>query len=304
MRSHDPRFFPQLLMENFWLLGIYYFNIYYIKGSKASALIEMGVSAITDLVIKQLDFLNGRPDYLILTHPHADHLTGLDGLQKRFPDALVISGKGAEKFIAHPKAVEAMFKEDLYISNSLANLGVQPGRQPLNKPISILNNLEAERKFEVDLGGVILNILKIGGHSPGNVIVHIPDLNVLIVSDSLGFHYPGRGILPLYLTDFSDYVSTLSLMESLNPEMLCLAHQGTIPSPEVKGAFRTARESTFKILSRVRNERNLAELAGQIFTECYKDEFTVYSEGNIKSVAQLLVKRALEYEIDCGQITR
>lgn len=44
------------------------------------------------------------PNYLILSHPHSDHATGLPGLMDRFPNAEVLAGEGAREFVTHPKA--------------------------------------------------------------------------------------------------------------------------------------------------------------------------------------------------------
>jgi len=295
---------PISLADDIWQLGNYYFNLYLVKGSKASALVEMGVSAITDLVLDQLEFLNIHPDYLIITHPHADHVTGLEGLQARFPKAPIITGKGAKEFLGHPKAIESMFNEDIFISRSLSNLGIMPGRSPIQKPISLSNNLVVDRRLEVDLGGVTLKIFKVTGHSPGGIIVHIPEHEISIVSDCLGFHYPGRGFLPLYLTDYSDYVNTLEFISSLNPRMLCPAHQGVIAG-NARDSLNKAKYATFDLLSRVNNNHiDSTELADEIFRECYRDEFTIYSEDNIRTVAQLLVRRAIEFGINWGRVTR
>ena len=49
------------------------------------------------------------------------------------------------------------------------------------------------------------------------------------------------------------------------------------------------------MLSRVMNEEKKGDdLAEEIFREYYRDEFTLYSEENIRSVAQLLVRRGRE----------
>ena len=84
-------------------------------------------------------------------------------------------------------------------------------------------------------------------------------------------------------------------MESLKAHILGFGHQGPLMGSAAKNAFRESRQATFAMLSRVMNEDKKGdELAEEIFRECYRDEFTVYSEENIRSVGQLLVRRGRE----------
>lgn len=286
--------YPLRIAENVWMLGNYYFNVYFVKGSRSCALVEAGVSATVDIVLQQLQILNAYPDYLIITHPHADHVTGLEGLISEFPEALIIIGDGAIDFLNHPKAISAMYKEDMVINTSLNNLGIHSQRPPIKNPLLIPNHLIIESKSKIDLGEITLVISTVEGHCPGNVIVFIPELKILFLSDCMGFYYPGRGFLPLYLTSFEKYMLTLDMMESYEPQLLCLAHQGILA--DVHNAFRLCRKTSMNFLYRASDEsRNMKDLANEIFLECYKDEFTIYSEDNIRTVSELLVRRAREY---------
>ena len=112
--------FPRLLTDNLWVVGNYYFNLYLVKGEQAAALIEVGVSAVVDDVVRQLGDLKIRPSFMVVTHPHADHITGLPGLRERFPNDLVVAGEGAAEFLAHPKTAPALFIEDRHMSDFLA----------------------------------------------------------------------------------------------------------------------------------------------------------------------------------------
>ncbi|MDL1969339.1 MAG: MBL fold metallo-hydrolase [Deltaproteobacteria bacterium] len=287
--------FPALLSENLWVLGNYYFSLYLVQGNNASALIEVGISAITDTVINQLESLNVSPTYLVVTHPHADHLTGLDGLYKRFPDAMIVAGQGTQDFITHPKALKIMINEDRYMAKMLSALGIKPGRSPIEKFSFPDNHIVVKDNHEIDLGSIILRCVKVKGHSPGNIIVHIPETDALILSDSLGFHYPGRCFLPLFFTGFSEYMASMDYMKSLRPTILGLGHQGPITGANVESAFRNSRQAALNIYSRIIGEqKNSSEIADDLFTEFYKDEFTLYSEENIRNCTQLLVRRSME----------
>ena len=220
--------FPKLLADNLWLLGNYFFNLYLVRGRKASALIEAGISATVDTVITQLEELQITPDYLVLTHPHSDHFTGLPGLRERFPRAAIITGSGAREFVQHPKAAGMIIAEDRFMSQQLAARGIVPGRPPLQHVEFPLNHAVVEHEMVIDLGDLSLVCLQVKGHSPGNIVVHLPQMQVLILSDSLGFHFPGREFCPLFFTGYADYMETLDRLAVLKPKIIGPAHQGPL----------------------------------------------------------------------------
>jgi 2-aminobenzoylacetyl-CoA thioesterase len=288
--------FPRLLTEGLWVLGNYYFNLYLVKGEQASALIEVGVSAVADDVINQLDELQVRPTFLVVTHPHTDHITGLPALREKFPQALVVAAEGAPEFLAHPKAAEAIGPEDRHITNFLEAHGIKPGRQPVTEAPTLENCLIARDNDEMDLGGLSLCFLSVKGHAPGKIAVWIPQMKALILSDSIGFRFPGRGVMPLFLTGYSDYLATLDRLEALEPSIIGVAHQGPIMGrDEAEKAFREARQTAAELRDRIlSNQRDPDELVHDIFSMYYRDELTLYTEENIVNCARLLVKRAQE----------
>lgn len=291
----DEKRFPALLADNLWVLGNYYFNLYLIRGENASALIEVGISAVTDTVIRQLETLGITPDYLVVTHPHADHITGLPGLSERFPKAVPVFGNGAQKFATHPKALEGMIREDRYMAKMLAEKGIRPGRPSIENFRFPEDHITVDDGQEMDMGGFSIKFLEAKGHSPGNIVVHIPDKDALILSDSLGFHFPGRTFLPLFFTGFADYMETLERLTSLHPEIVGPAHQGPLIGADAANAFTEAREIALNLHSGIVGEqREKEEIAEELFRTSYKDEFTIYTEGNIRNCSRLLVRRAFE----------
>jgi glyoxylase-like metal-dependent hydrolase (beta-lactamase superfamily II) len=288
--------FPRLLTEGLWVLGNYYFNLYLVKGEQASALIEVGVSAIVDDVIKQLDALQVRPTFLVVTHPHADHITGLPALKEKFPQALVVAAEGAPEFLAHPKAGESIEPEDRHITNFLEAHGIRSGRPPVTEPPTLENCLIARDNDEMDLGGLTLRFLGVKGHAPGEIVVWIPQMKTLVLSDSIGFRFPGRGVMPLFFTGYSDYMATIDRLEALEPSIIGVAHQGPIVGrKEIKTSFREVRQTAEDLRDLIlSNQRDADDLVRDIFERYYRDELTMYTEENIINCARLLVKRAKE----------
>ncbi len=286
---------PIQLDDSVWLLGNYFFNLYLVKGARSSALIEMGVSGVVDAVIGQLDHLGVSPDYLVLTHPHSDHLTGLPGLRDRYPQARLVAGVGAREFALHPKALPGMIYEDRYTSLRLGQEGWAVGRPPLEQLVFPEDYRMVGDTTDLDLGGLTLRCSLVKGHSPGNIMVAVPEKAALFVSDSLGFHYPGRGFSPLFFTGFQAFRQTLDQIEALEPALLGPAHQGPLRGPEAPSAIRDARCEVDWVLDAVRRSRADDEgLARELYRKYYVDEFTLYSEKNILNCCRLLVRRAKE----------
>ncbi len=287
--------FPIKLDPAVILLGNYFFNLFLIIGEKYTALFEVGVSAIVDTVIHQMDTLLISPDYIIPSHPHSDHMTGLPGLIKRYPKAEVVVASGAKEFITHPKAALLLLKEDAFMSKSLSRFNIRPGRPSLDHVPDLSFSFAVDKKRSIDLGGIILDLIKAEGHSPGNLMGMIHDKKILFCSDSLGFHFPGRRFLPLFFTGAAAYLSTLELMQGFNPRILCPAHQGPLKGLDAAEGIRTSIKITTALIKKIQQAGSADNnLAKDIFEENYKDEFSLYTPENIQNCADLLIKRAKE----------
>ena len=231
----------------------------------------------------------------MLTHPHSDHFTGLEGLRERFPQAVVITGTGAREFVQHPKAAGMILAEDRFMSRALAARGIVPGRAPLRRIEFPQDPITVDEKLVIDLGGLDLECRKVNGHAPGNIVVHLPQLQTLILSDSLGFHFPGRGFCPLFFTGYADYMDTLDRLAFLQPKIIGPAHQGPLFDRQAGQALAQARQDARSLHKRIVNAQARGkDIRDKLFEEYYKDEFRLYSPANIESCVQLLVRRALE----------
>lgn len=286
--------FPMPLSREATLIGNYYFNLFLVRGSRKSALFETGISAVTDTVIRQLEGLEIEPDYLVPSHPHSDHITGLPGLAARYPDAEIVTAAGAPEFVAHPKAGPALLREDRFMSQALDKLGIQPGRPPLAVIPDLTGARTVSDRTTLDLGDLNLDLIPAKGHSPGNLMGQVGD--ILFCADNLGFHYPGRGFWPLFFTGAKDYLATLARIFQAEPAILCPAHQCPLKGQAARDAIQVSLETTHALLRRVaETELSDKALMAQLFDESYRDEFTLYTPENINNCNYLLIKRARQF---------
>lgn len=292
--------FPQQLSGRIRVLGNGPFPVYLVRGDRFSALIEAGISATADEIVRQLDRLGLTPDFIVITHPHGDHLTGLGFLRERYPGIRVLTGEGAAAFLSHPRTTESIVAEDRHMAAYLAARGYPVGCTSVEKVPDLEDALICKDGEELDLGGVTLRFLKVRGHSPGNLTVFVPEEKTLLASDCLGFHYSGGGFFPVFFTGYREYMATLDRLESLRPEILGLGHHGFMRGAQVGEAFVLARRSAAGLRERLKNDpRDGETVVAEIFTEFYRDELALYSRKNIINCCRLLLRRSLEEEKGC-----
>jgi glyoxylase-like metal-dependent hydrolase (beta-lactamase superfamily II) len=290
--------FPRKINDNLWILGNDYFHIYLIEGKSARALMETGISATAEIVLQQISALGVRPDYLIVSHPHSDHITGLDYLKNAFPQATVIAGEGAESFVSHPKAAPSMIAEDAFMLNVLTERGVAQSAKTIESPPSLGGCRVARDGDELDLGDLKIRFLEAKGHSPGNILIQMPALGTVLVSDSLGNRYPGRGLFPVFFTGYDDFMKTIDRIEKLNPAMIGLAHHGFFTDRnEIRDIFQEARKCMEDVRGYVLgSSREDETIAKELFGFYYTDELAVFLPKNILNCCRLLVRRARELQ--------
>ena len=284
---------PVKLADGLWLLGNSYFNLYLARGKKASALIELGVSATADEAIRQLGKLGVVPDYLIVMHPHPDHINGLPALKDYFPLASVIAGEGAAEFLAHPKTAAGLISDDRYFSEFLSRKGYSVQRPPLIEAPSLGGATIVRDHEELNLGGITLRFLDVEGHALGHLALYIPEIQALMPSDSLGFRIPSRGFFPIFFTGYDEYLATIERLYTFNPLILGLPHQGPLFGEDVREAFKTANRNAKDLQEKLRNDkRPEEEIIEDIYKNYYQDELMMYMPENIITCCKLLIRRS------------
>lgn len=296
MKTNDQRHYPVFINDRLQVLGHQFFHVYLVRGENASALIEMGVSATADTVIGQLAALNVRPDYLIISHPHGDHINGLPALRQAFPEARVVAGAGATEFLSHPRTGPSLVHDDRYMTAFMKDQGFANSRPPITAGPLLDKDTLIEKDGDVlDLGGVTLEFLVTKGHAPGNLAVHIPQLQTLMVSDSLGFYFMRHRFFPIFFTGYGDYMETIDRLESLRPQIVAPAHQTIFSGADTGRAFDLAKREGEYMKKRILNHTGDDDLiVREIFEDFYGDELLLYPKENIIGCCRLLLRRSRE----------
>lgn len=172
------------------IVGLMYTNAYIFQtGQKRCLVIDPGGDV--DKIISSLDLKNLRPDGIICTHGHLDHVAAVGLLRQHY----------AEKGVEIPVAVHEYDKHYLGKSGeqahrkSLQELGLggeelfQTLFSPLPEPDLFLK--EGDGVFDSEL-----TVLHTPGHTPGSVSLYCESQNLLFSGDTLFFEGVGRTDLP------------------------------------------------------------------------------------------------------------
>lgn len=177
------------------ILGSYQTNCYVLRQSpttKDCLLIDTGLEA--DGLIDFLDNHRLKPRAIILTHGHADHITGIPVLRKKNPEIKVYIHKLDAEMLTDPRH----------------NLSELAGIEFRTKPADLLI---AEGDV-IEQADIKLEVFHTPGHTPGGICLYSREQKVVFVGDTLFADSVGR-------TDFPGGNMT-QLIQSIKQKLLTL----------------------------------------------------------------------------------
>lgn len=162
---------------------------YYVGNDQEGYLVDCPVIGDLDSFLRFTDIhLLG----VILTHAHADHLTNIHEIKKKY-DVPVIAHKG-DKVLAMSLPIQYQF---IY--------GGQ-GPEMSIKPLSI--NQYVEDGDVLTAGENKIEVLHCPGHTPGSIILYIPSCNSLMSGDLIFEDSIGRTDFPL--SSKEDFIKSIN----------------------------------------------------------------------------------------------
>jgi glyoxylase-like metal-dependent hydrolase (beta-lactamase superfamily II) len=129
-----------------------------------------------ETILAALDAEGLRPEMVVATHCHGDHIGAVDELLAAFPDAAFAAGEAEAKWPADP------------VRNLSYGFGM-PMR--MANPSRLLTDGE-----ELRCAGLVFQVMSVPGHSPGSVALYCPEGKAVFTGDTLFALNIGRGDLP------------------------------------------------------------------------------------------------------------
>ena len=209
-------------------------------GENFTAIFDCGMAHCADKTIQNVkNALQGRQlDYLFITHTHYDHIGATPFFRKEWPLLrLVTSQTGAavllkdtprrvirELSIVAAKEYNAEFDTSYSDDDFHADVTVKEGDV-------------------IPLGGLSVQTLETPGHTRDTLSFFIPELEMLILSETTGVLLPDDTIYPPYLTSFIDTVNSIEKCRRMPYKFLSLPHRGLSEEIDANGFFDKTLET-------------------------------------------------------------
>jgi len=209
-------------------------------GDEYTALFDCGMAHCADKTIQNIkNALKDRLlDYLFITHTHYDHIGALPFLRNEWPELrLVTSQTGAVVLLKDtPRRV---IRELSIVAANECNVKIDTAYNDDAFHADVIVH-DGDVIF---LGGFSVKTLETPGHTRDTLSFFIPELEILVTSESSGFLLPGDTVYPTYLTSYNDAVNSIEKCRSMPYKFLSLPHQGIAPEKDVNCFFDKALEA-------------------------------------------------------------
>ena len=159
------------------ILGAYQTNCYILRAGEAAKdclIIDTGLEAGELVDFLEVHKLN--PVAVVLTHGHADHITGLAAVRGRFPNIKVYIHKLDSEMLTGEK------------NNLSAMAGVLFSSEPAD--------FSLEEGDVIEQANIKLDVLHTPGHTPGGICLYSKNEGIVFVGDTLFADSVGRTDMP------------------------------------------------------------------------------------------------------------
>jgi len=224
-------------VDTLTFMGLYAPNVYLVLGKKA-ALIDSGYD-YGEIVGKRLEYIEKvaphKLEYILITHPHPDHIGGSRSIKKSTGAKIVLHSSGAARARNRYRVIPDILAKDGDI---------------------------------LDIGGQTLEIVHTPGHSPASICVYVRESKVLFTGD----HILGMGtpVVDAPEGDMTQYIDSLQKLLGYDIGLICPGHGPSIKEAErkIRELIAHRQEREIQVLRCLRQGRkNVARLVSEIYPE-------------------------------------
>ncbi|HSV98186.1 MAG TPA: MBL fold metallo-hydrolase [Spirochaetota bacterium] len=154
-----------------------------------------------------------RPEYLFMTHVHFDHCGAAGYLKRMMPGLMIGTSIEGSEIIKKQSAVDLITKLNRFGKDDV----------PSFEPFTVDRVLEDGDEIRVS-PGLTVRAIRTPGHTRDMTTYYIPEMKVMIPSESVGV--PGRDdyIMSEFLIDYDTYMNSLRRLAGYEVDILIISH--------------------------------------------------------------------------------
>lgn len=226
----------------------YPLSLYFVRSGDRWAVIDTGVNTTPGDYIAPFMLEHGGLEALelvVLTHGHVDHIGGNSALKQMAPHvrfALHEADLGwAENLDRHIAQLYGFGEPEAWSLDADTEQAIRTG---CGAPVAI--DMILSHGDVISFGaGRELEIIHVGGHSPGEVLIRDRQTAAVFPGDALQGagalnEQSGKRDFPMYRT-VRQYLAALERVEALAPEVLCTAHLRSLAGAHIPTAVQESR---------------------------------------------------------------
>jgi len=214
-----------------------------VVGSNKTLMIDAGNSEdhADYFIQKTLKHENAKPDMVVLTHWHWDHIFGLPALPDSVSIASARTRKEMEKLLPFSwsdEAIDERVREGTEIE--FCAKAIKEEYKNHREIQVVLPDVTFDQRMEIDLGGVTCVVQHVGGdHAEDSVIVYVKEEKILFLGDCI---YPKMYAEKVHYT-VKEVLRLLDELDAFDAETYIPSHQ----RPWSKEEFRQETDKLGKI---------------------------------------------------------
>ena len=147
---------------------------------KEAVLVDPGYN-VRNCLVEHIEKLGVEIKAILITHGHYDHITALEDVLNRFPDAMTYISEDEQEVLINPRLNISYFRDD----------GQDKILKYLPKKLTLLGDYES---FEV--AGYLIEMIKTPFHTEGSACFYVATEKALFSGDTLFYSTIGRTDLP------------------------------------------------------------------------------------------------------------